>query len=67
MLPRKLVGLLMLLMLTGCMSRQVNHLLPPAPEPPRMSPDQAAEPRDAVQVLAPTTGATAVSRAPVSP
>ncbi len=58
MLRRKFAGALMLLMLTGCLSRQTNHLLPPAPEPPRMSPQQSSQQRDNLQILAPTTGAT---------
>lgn len=61
MLRRKLAGFLMLpMMLGGCLSRQTNHLLPPAPEPPRMSLQQSSAPRDTLQELAPE-GATSAS------
>lgn len=65
MLLRKFAGFLMLLTLAGCLSRQTNHLLPPAPEPPRMSSQQSSQPRDDMQILPPTSaGATALAREP---
>lgn len=58
MLSRTLAGVLTLLTLAGCSTiRQPNHLLPPAPEPPRVSSLQQPQPRDEMQTLAPTPSA----------
>lgn len=56
---RKIAGLVMVLLLTGCLSRQTNHLLPPAPEPPRMSTQQNANEKDGMGVMAPA-GSTSI-------